>query len=207
MARIVGWALSVLFFLWAGFKFVIDWIGRSTAPDDFEQIKEKLPPIFEWLYQTPWYVPAALATILSIAVIWLNRPFVRVSTISYDEAKQRGIEIPDNVAGAENNAAGAHLRLFFRDGDATPELIAGENVFRYYSLTWINNEIKEDGSIVPVSTVTALWVMYDHPVTKPNVRVRAPIGLRYEIKDSGPRHAIVLFHQLPSNATIVVETY
>ncbi|HCL65921.1 MAG TPA: hypothetical protein DIC56_13995 [Rhizobium sp.] len=206
LARVIGWLLSVIFFMWTGFTFLMDWVGRSTALEDFQQLQERLPAILEWLYQTPWYVPAGLAALLSAVVIWLNRPQHRISTITTDEARRLGLDVPGgtvDVGGAQKTS----LRLFYRDGDTTPDLVSQENLFRYYSLTFLTKGVREDGEEITMGTTTALWVMYDKPVTAANVRVRVPAGLGYEIKDFGPRHVIVLFLRMPSNATVEVETY
>ena len=66
--------LAIAANIWLGAKILLDAIGYSTAPEDFEALKQKLPLAIEWLLSTPWWVPAVLATALTAFLIWVSWP-------------------------------------------------------------------------------------------------------------------------------------
>lgn len=79
------WAQFVLLllWLWAILPKALDWIGRTTLPDDWGQLMdERLPAVLQWLFSTPWWVPAALATLLTGWLIWASWPRRDEPTIS-----------------------------------------------------------------------------------------------------------------------------
>lgn len=61
---------AILFWTWFAVKLAFDWIGRTTVLDDYNQMVDRLPGILHWLYGTPWYVPAILASLLTVALLW-----------------------------------------------------------------------------------------------------------------------------------------
>lgn len=66
---------SFLFWLWLIVPKLLDWVGRSTLPDDWRQLmNERLPAWAAWLFSTPWYVPAVLATALTAYLVWASWP-------------------------------------------------------------------------------------------------------------------------------------
>ena len=70
-----GWALAFLLWLWTVVPKAMDWVGRSTLPEDWEQLMaDKLPIWAAWLFSTPWWVPALLATLLTACMIWVSWP-------------------------------------------------------------------------------------------------------------------------------------
>ena len=46
-------------------------IGASTAPDDFALLKQRMPKVLEWLFTTPWPVPALLMILIAALAAWL----------------------------------------------------------------------------------------------------------------------------------------
>lgn len=71
----VGWFVSLLFWLWTTVPKALDWVGRSTLPDDWRQLMdERLPAWAAWLFSTPWWVPALLAAALTFWLMWLSWP-------------------------------------------------------------------------------------------------------------------------------------
>ena len=65
---------TIAFWAWFLCKLLFDWIGRTTVVDDFNLAVDRLPAILQWLFATPWPVPAALATVLTAFLIWLSLP-------------------------------------------------------------------------------------------------------------------------------------
>jgi hypothetical protein len=74
IGRVCSHVLTVLLWTWFLLRLAFDWIGRSTVVDDYNQLVERLPRWAEWLFSTPWYVPASCATVLTVFLIWLSLP-------------------------------------------------------------------------------------------------------------------------------------
>jgi hypothetical protein len=74
LARIGAVIFSILFWVWGIFIVLTNWIGRSTAVDDFNLLVDRLPAILAWLFSTPWWVPAALAALLTGLLVRLALP-------------------------------------------------------------------------------------------------------------------------------------
>jgi hypothetical protein len=75
LKRIGGWIVALILWLWTILPKSLDWVGRSTLPEDWEQLMaEKLPIWAAWLFATPWWVPAVLATALTLWMMWVSRP-------------------------------------------------------------------------------------------------------------------------------------
>lgn len=73
--KVFGWLLASILAIWAVLPKLIDWVGRSTLPEDWEGLmSEKLPAALQWLFSTPWWVPGLLATILTGWLIWASWP-------------------------------------------------------------------------------------------------------------------------------------
>jgi hypothetical protein len=84
LARMGTFILSVLFWTWLAVKGVVTLIGATTVVDDYNQMIERLPKFAAWLFSTSWWVPAGLASALSLFLIWLSWP----SPTSVREAPQ-----------------------------------------------------------------------------------------------------------------------
>lgn len=70
-----GWVVTALLWLWFILPKLIDFIGKTTLPEDWQSLMvEKLPAGAAWLFSTPWWVPASLATLLTIWLMWVSRP-------------------------------------------------------------------------------------------------------------------------------------
>jgi hypothetical protein len=75
IAMLIGWLFNGLLWLWVVVPKAMDWVGRSTLPDDWRQLMdERLPQWAGWLFSTPWWVPALLATALTIWLMWASWP-------------------------------------------------------------------------------------------------------------------------------------
>ncbi len=81
LKKVGGWAVALLLWLWAVLPKALDWVGRTTLPDDWEQLMaERLPAWTAWLFSTPWWVPALLAATLTFWMIWISRPRAQAET-------------------------------------------------------------------------------------------------------------------------------
>ncbi|MCJ2187337.1 hypothetical protein [Novosphingobium beihaiensis] len=41
-------------------RLAVEVIGASTAPDDYDVLKRRMPAMLSWLFSTPWWAPTAL---------------------------------------------------------------------------------------------------------------------------------------------------
>jgi hypothetical protein len=74
LARAGTVVTTILVWTWLIIKIGVTVIGASTVGDDFNQLIDRLPKWAEWLFSTPWWVPASLATALTLFLIWLSWP-------------------------------------------------------------------------------------------------------------------------------------
>lgn len=73
--RGLTFAGAILFWAWFIVRSAMDWIGRSTLGDDWQQLqRETMPEALHWLFQTPWWVPAGCALAITSWLIWITRP-------------------------------------------------------------------------------------------------------------------------------------
>jgi len=61
--------LGAIFWIWSATKAAIDWLGRFAIQEDAERAKTMIDQGLIWLFGTPWWVPALLATFLTAALI------------------------------------------------------------------------------------------------------------------------------------------
>ncbi len=73
-ARIAAFILVIIFWVCFILKLVVDWIGRTTIVDDFNQLVERMPAIVGWIVATPWWVPGGLAGALTAFLMWAGWP-------------------------------------------------------------------------------------------------------------------------------------
>jgi hypothetical protein len=67
----IGVLISVLLSFWAGAKGVLDLVGRALAVEDFSKPDGLVARGALWLFDTPWWVPAVLATTAVLAMLLL----------------------------------------------------------------------------------------------------------------------------------------
>jgi hypothetical protein len=88
------------------------------------------------------------------------------------------------------------LRLQFNAGNAHPDLIDRENVWRWYALPFgIEGADKEGKVIARIGRPWVIYVQFDKPTTVKGFKIDAGGATLppYEVKDYGPRHAILAF--------------
>jgi hypothetical protein len=94
--------LAIVLWVWSAFNFITNWIGRLTVVDDVNQVIERLPLWAAWLFSTPAWVPALIAALLTIFLIWLALP------------GRTGEEPPARAAATAiqtSSAEGIHFRI------------------------------------------------------------------------------------------------
>ncbi|WP_155806034.1 hypothetical protein [Erythrobacter litoralis] len=68
---IAGIAFTVLVSVYLVTRFMLDIIGYTTAPDDFELLQKRMPSMLEWLFSTPWWVAALFQAGIIALAAWL----------------------------------------------------------------------------------------------------------------------------------------
>lgn len=68
---LAGMVLTVLVTVLLVARIVLDIIGYTTAPDDFELLQQRMPSILEWLFSTPWWVSALFQLAIVMPAAWL----------------------------------------------------------------------------------------------------------------------------------------
>ena len=101
---------------------MMDWIGRATLVEDAESARSLVTRGLEWLFQTPWWAPATLATLLTVSLIWRLReaPPQIVPAISREDGKIDPWAAHDTPTFVELHLAVAEFRA---------KTIASSNVF------------------------------------------------------------------------------
>lgn len=74
LARTAAFLFAILFWVATIAKAAVDWLGRTTAPDDYNQLVERFPAMVAWLLATPWWVPGGLASALTGFLLWAGWP-------------------------------------------------------------------------------------------------------------------------------------
>lgn len=69
LVKIGYWITDGLLWLWTLAKISMDWTGRTTLLSDAEGAPRELARMLDWLFTTPWWVPAILATVLTASLI------------------------------------------------------------------------------------------------------------------------------------------
>jgi hypothetical protein len=65
-----GIGATVILILWTGAKVMLDWLGRGVVLKDLGVQDSTASQIFHWIFATPWYVPAGLATLATGAAVY-----------------------------------------------------------------------------------------------------------------------------------------
>ena len=91
IARSIALLFAILFWVWFAFKFVIDWVGRTTVVDDYNQLVERLPMVAAFLVATPWWIPAGSAATLTAFLLWAGWPTERVTFWTSRKDKYRSL--------------------------------------------------------------------------------------------------------------------
>ena len=70
LRTLIGLVFWLLLALLAGARAMLDLLGYTTAPEDFEGLRKKLPQVLDWLFSTPWWVPAVSLLMLTLFMGW-----------------------------------------------------------------------------------------------------------------------------------------
>src|SRR3954452_19639976 len=74
IGRVGSLLLAVFLSAWSLTLGALDWLGRIMLMHDYDQALQRLPQWAGWLFSTPWWVPAILASVLTCFLIWLSWP-------------------------------------------------------------------------------------------------------------------------------------
>jgi len=98
----------------------------------------------------------------------------------------------------------ASLRLHISGDHRAPDRIEADNIFRWYYLQNIVQEISTNGEAVKQHAMCTLFVTFESDVTVSTVKVQSPdMELPvYEVKDFNQRYAIISFSGPVSAGTL-----
>lgn len=93
--------LALVFWAWSLALGGVDWLGRIMLMHDYDQALQRLPKWAEWLFATPWWVPATLASALTLFFLWLSWPRMHLVSLSPGASQA---EVPVSQAVPEFNS-------------------------------------------------------------------------------------------------------
>ena len=105
-------------------------------------------------------------------------------------------------AQSSANLGETKLRIRYFSDERTPTTVEQANIWRWYSLnTQLHGVDAVSQEVKVIGILTTLFVLFDAPVLNLHQIVFSSPDFRlpsYEVKDSGPRHCIVVFaNKLP----------
>jgi hypothetical protein len=86
--------------------------------------------------------------------------------------------------------------LQYNSDNPTPVAQRVQNIWRWYSLSQVLRQLSpETGAIVNETMIVVLFLVFSEPVAVKQLTAKASGGKlpMYEVKDFGPRHAIIVF--------------
>lgn len=81
-----GVLLTAALVLFGLVRIAFEIIGASTAPEDFEALKARMPSVLNWLFTTPWWAPTLLFIALAALAAYLLRSATQEATSDEIEA-------------------------------------------------------------------------------------------------------------------------
>lgn len=81
-----GVLLTAALVLFGLVRIAFEIIGASTAPEDFEALKARMPSVLNWLFTTPWWAPTLLFIGLAALAAYLLRSATQEATSEEIEA-------------------------------------------------------------------------------------------------------------------------
>lgn len=200
LKKIISNLFQALLFLWAGANFVMNWIGRSTIPDDAPVAYSLLEKIVLWFLSTPWWVPAILGVVAMVGSLWL----LRDSRSNRDKNNKNLSSLPQEIH--PQSTIETYLRLRIHADNRTPTKIEQNNIWRWYVLMEFIQMIKADNSAIERKGRTALFIVFDAPVNIGQIVVSSPdIKLPiHSVMDASPRHAIIHFNDKIEEGELLV---
>jgi len=101
------------------------------------------------------------------------------------------------------------LKIQFNAGNVLPTAIEVQNIWRWYALTHIIRGVDPKGETPPVEhRILTIFVMFDRPVAFKQITLDAAGAAlpSHEIKDCGPRHAIIALESYIPGVVLSIKT-
>lgn len=152
--KVFGWLVALLLWLWSVLPRALDWVGRSTLPDDWRQLMdEKLPSALQWLFSTPGWVPGILAILLTGWLMWVSWPKPNTRTLTSTTSLDRG-----SLEAPKTSASGKFL---MRRGQE-PQEIQNDNVWRWFVFKSV--AVNPDAKDKKKTLAVFIFLTFDLPV-------------------------------------------
>jgi hypothetical protein len=168
---------------------IMTWVGRH----------------WDWLAAQGWAATVIFAMVV-VSLVGILAALLALAVAAYRKPSRHQSGRAEDASLADRFS----LRLLFRKGDVTPEFVAAENLFRYYTIEHGLHVVDtKSGEKSHHFAGRSLFVVYDAPVRKSNVRVRfgGEYPAAYEVKETSNRHAVIVFTEPLENRVVEVETY
>lgn len=194
---------SVVFWTFLAVREILDWAGRAATVEEAAG-REDLPKMLEWVLSAPSWISGGSAIILTVLLVylcWPRRMILPVASIDGTSGSQAPAQLPQS-----NIPVTANIRLFYRPGDHQPDCLGKDNIHRWYSLGVGIALTKEGGGVENREVCTTVFLVFDRPLTVGTLTVRflGACQPRYETKDFGPRHAVIVINGTPDNLTVEI---
>jgi hypothetical protein len=97
------------------------------------------------------------------------------------------------------------ITLEFALGQTTAVASNLRNIWRWYSLAQVRRDLDHAGNLMREHTTVTIFLVFDRPIDVKQIMVSSEGGVSipaHDLKDWGPRHAIILFLDNPAGCTV-----
>jgi len=129
-------------YLWTGASMLMNWIGRSTLPEDSQTALGVATQGLNWLFSTPWWVPGLLALAATGFFVWANWPRRTIETDDGTVTVLPGIPTSVRIqfkAGSHNavTSASKNLRVIHAQRQGMELINAADGQSMGGKITWL----------------------------------------------------------------------
>ena len=189
--------------LWATLRvivFLLGLVGLVTLPEDAQKWAKLMGPLADYI--TLDRAEFVLYAAVIVFGLWILLPpatlFLREVRRFFKQHDQRRFDTKTPEGTVPNKSETpfvpkeTRLTLLFHGNNRTPTAIKVENIFRWYALQSVAHSAK-DGKIT--GRAWTIFILFDIPVNPKGLSISSSIHNLplHEVKDFGPRHAIIFF--------------
>ncbi len=191
LKRVTAVAFLWLHALYLGARLMFDFLGYTTAPEDFEALQVRLPKVFDWLFSTPWWVPSITMLALTGLVVWVCWPR-RIAT-----------EPPHTETQVPKPLKEAHLRIAVASHQENATEVMKENIYRWALFGQMG---QREGARELVAVSCHLLIVFENEISTNyrSVRFTGDANVLHEVKDLTKRSAFIVFTGDARNSVIDV---
>lgn len=190
-----GWIVSLILWVWTIAVRILDGGGRLSMLENPHDAHALADRVLTWLLSTPWWVPAMLASVITIASIMFlfraEKPRNGAPRSENDVVPTKFTDIPARMTATE-------LRMLFTQGNTQPREIKRTNVLSWYAV-WSHEvmarTIFEDGRTEDKLVYPRFWsifLVFESPTNITQLLVEFPgKPPGYEVKFLSQIYAVI----------------